>query len=349
MTNLSLDQFDFSRKFLYHPEQIAKYVRGERPFPINIEVDLTELCNHGCTFCFSAWYREWDRSSLDTEIIKQRLKEAKELGTKSISLTGGGEPMLHKDFLEILQYSNDLGLENGLITNGSVITKKNVGALRESLRWVRVSMAGGNREAYNLVQGKDHFDRVIDNVKMLSDSNEGHATKVGIRMLVLEDNLDSVENLARHLAGTNVSYLQVAPDEFTKDGGKFWRGDKTRDVFSKAQEILHPIKLLGPGYSISQQELIDHSSTCYAHFFQSAISGNGDFMFCKNSRGDNNYVLGNINSQSLAEIWDSQKIKDLEGRIRPNNCDLFCKNLYLNNGMEDTVHPDSGLDINFVN
>src|SRR3970040_1629006 len=134
MVELSLEQFDFSKKFLLHPEQISRYIKVERPFPINIEVDLTELCNHGCSFCYSAWYRKWDRSSLDTDIVKQRLEEARNMGTKSITFTGGGEPMLHKDFMEILQYSTQLGLENGLITNGSAVTEKNVGELRKNVR-----------------------------------------------------------------------------------------------------------------------------------------------------------------------------------------------------------------------
>jgi MoaA/NifB/PqqE/SkfB family radical SAM enzyme len=349
MSDLSLKHFDFSKKFLLHPEQISRYIKGERPFPINIEVDLTEMCNHGCSFCYSAWYREFDRSSLDTEVLKKRLEEARDMGTKSISFTGGGEPMLHRDFMEILQYSSDLGLENGLMTNGSAITDKNIDGLKRNLRWVRVSMAGGNREAYRLVQGKDHFDRVLGNVKTLSDKTKPEVVKVGVRMLVLEENLASVEDFAKQLKETGLDYFQVAPDEFTTDSGVFWKSDKTREIFDRARRILDPIKLLGPGYTIDQQRLIDHPQACYAHFFQAAISGNGDFMFCKNSRGKPEYVLGNINTQTLAEIWDSEKVKGLEGFIRPNNCGLFCKNLYLNNGMEDVVHPDSDLDVNFVN
>lgn len=349
MSELTLGQFDFSRKFLLHPEQISKYIRGERPFPINIEVDLTEMCNHGCSFCYSAWYRKFDRSSLDTDIVRQRLEEARNMGTKSITFTGGGEPMLHKDFMKILQYSTQLGLENGLITNGSAVTERNVNDLRRNLRWVRVSMAGGNREAYALVQGKDHFDRVIDNVRMLSDKTKEYPVKVGVRMLVLAENLASVEDFARILKGTNLDYFQVAPDEFTTDEGTFWRSDKTRETFERTRAILDPIKLLGPGYTINQKELVDYPTACYAHFFQAAISGNGNFMFCKNSRGNQEYVLGNINNQTLAEIWDTAKVRDLEGRIRPNNCGLFCKNLYLNKGMEEVVHPDSDLDVNFVN
>ena len=47
------------------------------------------------------------------------------MGSKAITFTGGGEPMIHKNFGEILEYTKSLGYYCGLITNGSVITEKN--------------------------------------------------------------------------------------------------------------------------------------------------------------------------------------------------------------------------------
>ena len=48
----------------------------------------------------------------------------RKLGAKAITFTGGGEPMIHKDFYEILVTSKKLGFDCGLITNGSIITRK---------------------------------------------------------------------------------------------------------------------------------------------------------------------------------------------------------------------------------
>lgn len=349
MSDLSLQQFDFSKKFLYHPEQIEAYRKGERPFPINLEVDLTEICNHRCSFCNSWGYRESNEVTLEEKVIKPILKEAKEMGTKSISFTGGGEPMVHKDFLEILKYSKKVGLENGLLTNGSRINEKNVEDLRKNLEWARISIGGGNKETYKSIQGIDHFDRVIDNIKSLSSKKSEYNLKVGVRMLVLENNISSIEDLANTLKETNIDYLQLAPNEYSKDGGKFWNSPRTRQIFGKVKDIIQPIKFLGAGYNINQNESINYPEKCYAHFFQGTISGNGNFLFCKNSRGIEEYSLGNIKKSTLAEIWDSEKIKDLEKRIRPNNCGRFCKNSALNNGMQSILHPDSELDINFVN
>ncbi|MGQ4827615.1 radical SAM protein, partial [Enterococcus faecalis] len=87
---------------------------------------------------------------------------------RGVSFTGGGEPMLHKDFTSIIVHARQVGLDVGLITNGSAITARNVDVLVDNLSWVRVSMAGGDPESYKAVQGVDHFDRVIANIGLLT-------------------------------------------------------------------------------------------------------------------------------------------------------------------------------------
>ena len=45
-----------------------------------------------------------NKDSLELSVIKNTILEAKALGTKGISFTGGGEPMIHKNYLEILEF-----------------------------------------------------------------------------------------------------------------------------------------------------------------------------------------------------------------------------------------------------
>lgn len=51
---MKLENFDFSKKIFYHPEKILDYKNGKRPFPVTVEIDLTNNCNHKCSFCFYA-------------------------------------------------------------------------------------------------------------------------------------------------------------------------------------------------------------------------------------------------------------------------------------------------------
>ena len=46
---MELKNFDFTKKINLHPEQLVKLKNNKRPFPITIEVDLTNHCNHRCS------------------------------------------------------------------------------------------------------------------------------------------------------------------------------------------------------------------------------------------------------------------------------------------------------------
>jgi len=350
---LDLGVFDFGKKILFHPEKIAAYKNGERPFPTTVEIDLTNRCNHRCSFCFYAEHIgvEADKPSLKTELIKKRIKEAKELGTRSIGFTGGGEPTLHKDYLELIEFVHGIGLAVGTITNGSAITKQNAERYVKNLEWIRVSMAGGDRESYAKVQGVDQFELIMKNIEILSNKKEEmkSSLNIGIRTLVTPDNISTLEGFANRIKDLNIGYYQLAPDQYTDDKGKFWNSKKTQSIFKNIKPILAKkgISLLTTTYMTTQENL-DYPQTCYAHFFMVTISAEGNLNFCKNARGEEKYNIGNINEKSLKEIWQDYKTKDIEKWVRPNNCGLFCKNMGINNTMEELMHPPKELYSEFV-
>lgn len=352
-SNLNLYNFDFNKKIFYHPEKIVAYKEGKRPFPTTLEVDLTNRCNHRCSFCFYAEHIGVDaqKPSLDTNILKKRLLEAKELGTKAISFTGGGEPMIHKDYTEIVKYAKGIGLDVGTITNGSAITERNVDVLIDNLQWIRVSIAGGDRESYRKVQGVDQFEIVMKNIALLSQkkSEKNSSLNIGIRTLVTPENISTLIDYAHQIKNLDIDYYQIAPDQFSTDKGAFWNNSETQEIFKKIKEILalRNIKLLTTTFMTSQENL-DYPETCYAHFFMLAILAEGYVTFCKNARGFDNFYIGNIYEKSLKEIWNDTKTKEIEKWVRPNNCGLFCKHMAINNSMQDIVHPDSNMTANFV-
>ena len=47
---MKLKNFDFTQKVYLHPEHVIKLKNNQRPFPMTIEVDLTNHCNHKCSF-----------------------------------------------------------------------------------------------------------------------------------------------------------------------------------------------------------------------------------------------------------------------------------------------------------
>jgi len=354
--SLELGNFNFGKKIFYHPENITALKQGKRPFPITLEIDLTNRCNHNCSFCNYAERINTSRDSLDTSVLKTRLKEAKTLGTKAVVFSGGGEPMLHKDYFEIIDFTKQVGFDVGTISNGSIIAENNVDTIVKSLQWIRISLAGGDRDSYKKVQGVDQFDKIIENLKLLSDVKikKNNQFNIGIRTLVTPENVHTLINLARIIKNFKINYLQFAPDQYTTDKGLFWNNETTRTIFNEVKEILKTenINLLGTAF-MREQEKLDYPTTCYAHFFKGAILAEGDYAFCQNVKDHTQkdiqkYLIGNIYKSTLSEIWSSDMIKDIESWVRPNNCGLFCKHMAINNSLEEVMNPNPELSPNFV-
>lgn len=377
---MKLKNFNFNEKVELQPSQIEKINNKLRPFPITVEVDLTNHCNHRCSFCVWGEHISSDKSSLKKQNILKCIQGMRKLGAKAITFTGGGEPMIHKDFYEILVTSKKLGFDCGLITNGSVITEKNAELLLDNLNWLRISMSGGDKDSYFKVQGKDHFELVIKNLKIISSikKKKNSKTKIGLRMLITEQNVHTLFSLVKIISDINgINYLQIAPDHDNHDDGSFWHGKIVKKEKDKSENVLNKknIDFITSGFEIlntnnnDKQKTLNIPKKCYAHFYQVAIMADGNVSFCKNARFDEKFFIGNINEEKIENIWNSEKNKEIEKWVRPNNCGLLCKNIRVNLTMQKindssnqkslykdetqvkdyiNKYPDDPLDINFV-
>ena len=111
--------------------------------PIHVQLNITNKCNLSCNFC-SCKNRDKDlEMSYDT--ARRVIDDYKDLGCKAITLTGGGESLLHKDINEIIKHILDSGIKVGIVTNGINI---NVIDSSYKITWIRVSF-DDNRE-FNL-------------------------------------------------------------------------------------------------------------------------------------------------------------------------------------------------------
>ena len=348
--------FDHTFKLLYHPDHLHKVLNGERPFPIHLEVDLTNVCNHACSFCNMADTLATDNTILDFQILTQRLKEAFTMGAKSISFTGGGEPTLHPKFYEIGQFCNEVGYDLGLITNGSLIKGKKLRAISDYFDWVRISLGGPDPESYRMIQGRDDYHKVLENVYQLKESLPSERKlNIGLKIMLTPSNMDYVLKLTNHLNehklnSTHIDYVQFVPDQFTSDDGEFVSSDLVKEKMTKLEDQLQElsIPLFGSFYSVKKQDRdLEMSKHCYAHFYQLVITATGEITFCKNTRENKKLHVGNINKNTFEEIWSSEKISDLEKCINASNCNTFCKSLKLNNLVHSIKYPSQDYSENF--
>ena len=102
---MKLGIFDKYKTTLAQVDHVKKTLSNTTPTAINFEIDLTNGCNHRCSFCQWGSWIQTNRATLKSQIVIKTLPELINYGTKAITWTGGGEPTVHKDFFSLLNLS----------------------------------------------------------------------------------------------------------------------------------------------------------------------------------------------------------------------------------------------------
>lgn len=124
------------KKLLRHGSLLHSW-KNHKPIPHSLQVALTERCNLNCRFC-SVKNRTRKYEWTLTELITATEKFIG-LGTKSVEITGGGEPLCYKGISQYIQYLHERGMKVGLITNGLNINYILNMNIRSYLSWIRIS------------------------------------------------------------------------------------------------------------------------------------------------------------------------------------------------------------------
>jgi len=114
--------------------------------PIHVQLCPTNICNLNCSFC-SCSKRE-KTQQLSIEELKKTIIDFYKLGTKAVTITGGGEPCCYEELSELLKILSDLRISSGMVSNGLLLEKHKY--YLNLLTWCRVS-ASDDRDIDKLI------------------------------------------------------------------------------------------------------------------------------------------------------------------------------------------------------
>lgn len=144
-------------KLLQHTDVLHSIQNNAKFKPITIQLAPCEVCDSDCPFCSVAGRPL--KSYMTFKSIKTLLEDFKDLGAKSLEITGGGNPMLYRDretkqnINDVIILAGQMGYDIGLITNSHDLKRLNKEAIAY-LNWVRISLIkldeGKNPEDYNV-------------------------------------------------------------------------------------------------------------------------------------------------------------------------------------------------------
>lgn len=122
---------------IFKNADLMKYLNTDHIPPFHAQLIPTNRCNLSCSFCSCKKRNRKEELSLETiENVSDRLYS---LGCNAVTITGGGEPLLHPKISEILSYLHkENHMQIGLVTNGLLLHRLNAEDFSH-IKWCRIS------------------------------------------------------------------------------------------------------------------------------------------------------------------------------------------------------------------
>lgn len=276
-------------KLALHP-QFGKLVAGGKVYPINVEISPSGFCNAHCDFCFYADGALGDhrKEFLETDRTLRLLEELEELGVKSVSWTGGGDPSLHPHIDQLVSYTRLCNLKQGMFTNALAKIRFDP----TLLDWVRVTMTDKPFNVENI--------RTLRQCKTLGFAFNWSGAQ----------DTDYLKQTLDVAYAVKADYVQVRP------ALKFH--GQTTDV--EPPDFDDPMMQV-TDYKFEDAKHKHDYKECVAYHLTPFVWEDGNVDVCSYMRKHDGYRLGNIYSESFKSIMD----KAPSSVPVHDNCQVCCK------------------------
>lgn len=258
--------------------------------PEIFQLELTNVCNLNCTICPHSMMKR-PQGYISFDLIK-KIVERDVGNTNIIGLHLLGESLLHPQFVEIVEYLGKHGIDAELATNAIVLTKELTERIVKSgIKTIWFSFDGSTKEEYESIRRGADFDKVVKNIRQFLEINKKNGNKV-------------------HTIVQMVNVQKTATEK--KDFIKFWQDSGATEV---------KVKFLDSWAGTLFNDIISQPkqkrTPCEEPWKRVAVLYNGDVVpCCRDWNGA--CVYGNLNKNSLLEIWNGEIVAGLRKEMLIN-------------------------------
>ncbi len=154
-----------------HTQSVYDIRPEARDFPMMCVLSFTYVCNARCPNCpytnskIRSDYK--DKPFMTPDTFKIIADQCGAYGAW-VRISGGGEPMLHPQAVELMEYAKKVGAKVGLITNGSRFTEESsMRLLQAHVDMIEFSVDAADRDSYSRVRAGLDWETLVENVKRM--------------------------------------------------------------------------------------------------------------------------------------------------------------------------------------
>ncbi|MDP8253473.1 MAG: radical SAM protein [Candidatus Kaelpia aquatica] len=278
-------------------------------FPKYLMIQTVSGCNGSCYFCPHSYLEERTKSQqMDFKIFKKIIDECKDhKDLKVVMPYLMNEPLLDREIDKKIAYIKKRLPQSlvHILTNGSLLDE-NMGAklIESGIDWVGFSLHGITENTIKETMGLDS-EKVLNNIS--------NFMKIAQR---------DKKDIADFIMLTLIKNERLPEEEF-EDAVSFWK----RKGIKRISSYSHPISRAGnvPLLDKVRNEGLYGCNSIWVDEMMHVLS-NGDVVLCCMD-WNRDVLLGNIEKDSLYNIWHSKKYNNLRDQINgkvPAEKKLIC-------------------------
>lgn len=305
--------------------------------PISCEIDPTNICNQNCIWCMYKDFRQNNPMSISKRDMKRIIKQLGRMKCKSVTFTGGGEPLVNKEIMhEAFKDVTDNNMKCGLVTNGLLVDEYYPEIL-SNCTFIRFSVDSSNSITHSLLHGTSlrDFERITASIKFVCREH----LDVGMAFLVHPSNYTKVYDFCMLGYDLGVNYVEFRP--VLMEGLKL----NNKIIDSVLRQIEHAKNMEDNDFRIFTRlgrfdELLGKDkgfTTCLSTPLVMVIASDYNVYLCCQTRGIKKFSLGNYGTDSLNTIWNSPIRREIVNNIKVNEC-LPCRYKSYNVLLEDLLN-----------
>lgn len=174
--------------------------------PLYAWLQLTNRCNLSCSYCYTESGPKASGGELSIDQARQALDAVAGSGGRVVHLSGG-EPTIWPWILDLVAYATHLGVQVGLVTNGTHLRPQLVEALSTNGAAVQVSLDAVSPDAYKKARGKDRLPMALHGI----DSLLRAAIEVTLSTALTTVNQSGISDLVAYARNRGIRALHLAP------------------------------------------------------------------------------------------------------------------------------------------
>ncbi|QOR36416.1 SPASM domain-containing protein [Clostridium sp. 'deep sea'] len=254
--------------------------------PQTVQFETHSYCNASCEFCcHSIMTRE--KGKMSNELIENILKQCNEVNTLIPFLMG--EPFMDKRIINIIKKCKELQPQSSVIlhSNMSLCTNEHIKEILDNnlVDEIHISFYGINEQQYKQLQGLDYYQVVERIIHFVNERNKRGLTKplIVCDYILMHELMPLLQQFEK--------FWRVIVDDVRTVSYDDWHGNQP----DRGNEY-HPIRL--------------QRIPCYKLWQILNVHWNGEVPLCCMDYNAN-IVLGDLTKQSLQEVWQGEKLKQI--------------------------------------